>query len=39
MEMMKVNAGKLRAIGYDTKTRALRVEMDDGSMHGTCQCG
>lgn len=31
MEMMKVNAGKLRAIGYDSKTRTLRVEMDDGS--------
>lgn len=31
MEMTKVSAGKLRAIGYDAKTRTLRVELDDGS--------
>jgi hypothetical protein len=31
MEMTKVNAGKLRAIGFDAKTRTLRVELDDGS--------
>lgn len=31
MEMKKINAGKLRAIGYDRKERALRVEFDDGS--------
>jgi hypothetical protein len=31
MEMTKVNAGKLRAIGFDAKTRTLRVEMDGGS--------
>lgn len=31
MEMTKVSAGKLRAIGYDSKTRTLRIELDDGS--------
>jgi hypothetical protein len=31
MEMLKVNAGKLRAIGYAANTRTLRVELDDGS--------
>ncbi len=31
MEMTKVNAGKLRAIGFEAKTRTLRVELDDGS--------
>jgi hypothetical protein len=31
MEMSKVNAGKLRAIGFDAKTRTLQVELDDGS--------
>jgi hypothetical protein len=31
MEMKKVNAGKLRAIGYDQRERVLRVEFDDGS--------
>jgi hypothetical protein len=31
MDMKKVNAGKLRAIGYDPKERILRVEMDDGT--------
>jgi hypothetical protein len=30
MEMKKVNAGKLRAIGYDAGPRLLRVEFDDG---------
>ncbi len=29
MEMKQVNAGKLRAIGYDAGTRILRVEFDD----------
>ena len=29
MEMKQVNAGKLRAIGYDAATRVLRVEFDD----------
>ena len=31
MEMKKINAGKLRAIGYDARERLLRVEFDDGS--------
>lgn len=31
MEMTKVSAGKLRAIGYDARTRTLRVELDNGS--------
>lgn len=29
--MIKINAGKLRAIGYDAAKRKLRVELDDGS--------
>ena len=31
MEMKRINAGKLRAIGYDPRARTLRVEFDDGS--------
>jgi hypothetical protein len=31
MDMKRINAGKLRAIGYDAKGRILRVEFDDGS--------
>jgi hypothetical protein len=31
MDMKRINAGKLRAIGYDTRERILRVEFDDGS--------
>ncbi len=31
MEMKKINAGKLRAIGYDAHDRVLRVEFEDGS--------
>ena len=31
MQMTKINAGKLRAIGYDASKRILRVELDDGS--------
>lgn len=31
MEMTKVHAGKLRAIGYDAARRVLRVELEDGS--------
>lgn len=31
MDMKKINAGKLRAIGYDTRERTLRVEFDDGT--------
>lgn len=31
MDMIKINAGKLRAIGYDAKTRILQVQLEDGS--------
>jgi len=31
MEIKLINAGKLRGIGYDQKTRMLRVELEDGS--------
>lgn len=31
MEMKKLNSGKLRAAGYDARTRLLRVQLDDGS--------
>lgn len=31
MEMKKINAGKLRAIGYDARDRMLRVELEDGT--------
>jgi hypothetical protein len=31
MEMKRINAGKLRAIGYAPKERVLRVELEDGS--------
>jgi hypothetical protein len=31
MEMKKINSGKLRAIGYDARSRTLRVELDNGS--------
>lgn len=31
MEMTKTSAGKLRAFGYDAKTRTLRVELDNGN--------
>lgn len=31
MEMKKMNAGKLRAAGYDARERVLRVELDDGT--------
>lgn len=31
MEMKRINAGKLRAIGYDARERQLRVEFEDGS--------
>jgi len=31
MEMKRINAGKLRAIGYAARERILRVELDDGS--------
>ena len=32
MDMIMVSAGKLRAIGYEAKTRTLRVQLDDGSV-------
>jgi hypothetical protein len=31
MDMKRISAGKLRAIGYDARERILRVEFDDGS--------
>ena len=31
MDMKRINAGKLRAIGYDARERLLRVEFEDGS--------
>jgi hypothetical protein len=31
MEIKRINAGKLRGIGYDPRERILRVEFDDGS--------
>lgn len=31
MEMTRISAGKLRALGYDEKTRTLQVELEDGS--------
>jgi hypothetical protein len=31
MEMKRINAGKLRAIGYDSRERVLRVEFEDGT--------
>jgi hypothetical protein len=30
MEMKKINSGKLRAIGYDTRARILQVQFDNG---------
>ncbi len=32
MDMKKINSGKLRAIGYDVRTRLLQVQLDDGSV-------
>ena len=32
MEMKRVNSGKLRAVGYDSRARILRVEFADGSV-------
>ena len=32
MEMKKVSAGNLRAIGYDESNRALRVELGNGTL-------
>ena len=30
MEMKKINSGKLRAIGYETRAKMLQVQTDDG---------
>ena len=32
MEMKRVNSGKLRAVGYDSRARILRIEFADGSV-------
>ena len=32
MEMKNINAGRLRAIGYDARSRLLQVQLDNGSM-------
>jgi len=32
MEMKRVNAGSLRAIGYDESNRLLRVELGNGNL-------
>jgi hypothetical protein len=32
MEMKRVSAGNLRAIGYDESNRALRVELGNGTL-------
>ena len=32
MEMKKVSAGKLRAVGYDEKNRLLQVELTNGTL-------
>lgn len=39
MEMKKINSGKLRAIGYDARTRLLQVQLDDGSTLQYSVCG
>jgi hypothetical protein len=31
MQMRRISSGKLRAIGYEPRSRTLRVELDDGS--------
>lgn len=31
MDMKKINAGRLRAIGYDASVRLLQVQLDDGT--------
>lgn len=31
MEMITINSGKLRAIGYDGRDRILQVQLEDGS--------
>lgn len=32
MEIKRIHAGRLRAIGYDEKARCLRVELDNGEL-------
>lgn len=32
MDMKKISSGRLRAVGYDERTRVLRVQLDDGSL-------
>jgi hypothetical protein len=32
MEMKKLNSGRLRAAGYDARTRILQVQLDTGDM-------
>jgi len=39
MEMKKINSGKLRALGYDARTRLLQVQLDDGSTLQYCGVG
>lgn len=31
MEMKQIHSGKLRAVGYDARTRVLQVQLDDGT--------
>lgn len=31
MEMKRINAGRLRGIGYEARERLLQVELDDGT--------
>lgn len=32
MDMRRIQSGRLRAAGYEAKTRTLRVELDDGTL-------
>lgn len=32
MDMRRINSGRLRAAGYEAKSRTLRVELDDGTL-------
>ena len=32
MEMKQIHSGKLRAAGYDARSRTLKVQLDDGTM-------
>ncbi|HEY0664921.1 MAG TPA: KTSC domain-containing protein [Gallionella sp.] len=31
MEMKKINSGRLRAVGYEARSRLLQVQLDDGT--------